>query len=115
MKIDLRAASLLIVLVLGGLLGENGRATSHIVVVDFGTLGGSDSSAETVNETGQVAGWSSTADNAAGHATLWEIATLTLPSTPNDCRNGGWRTYGVFKNQGDCVSFVATRGKNPPG
>jgi hypothetical protein len=21
---------------------------------------------------------------------------------------------GVFKNQGDCVSFVATKGKNPP-
>ena len=24
------------------------------------------------------------------------------------------RTFGVFKNQGDCVSFVATNGKNPP-
>jgi hypothetical protein len=29
-------------------------------------------------------------------------------------KHGGWRTYGVFKNQGDCVSFVATGGKNPP-
>jgi hypothetical protein len=29
-------------------------------------------------------------------------------------KNGGWRSYGVFKNQGDCVSFVATNGKNPP-
>jgi hypothetical protein len=26
-----------------------------------------------------------------------------------------WRTYVVFKNQGDCVSFVATGGKNEPG
>jgi hypothetical protein len=24
------------------------------------------------------------------------------------------QTFGVFKNQGDCVSFVSTRGKNPP-
>jgi hypothetical protein len=29
------------------------------------------------------------------------------------CKNGGWRSVG-FKNQGDCVSFVATGGKNPP-
>jgi hypothetical protein len=28
--------------------------------------------------------------------------------------NGGWQSSGVFKNQGDCVSFVATNGKNPP-
>jgi hypothetical protein len=37
-----------------------------------------------------------------------------FPATRDQCRNGGWRTYGVFKNQGDCVSFVATKGKNPP-
>ena len=36
------------------------------------------------------------------------------PTTREQCMNGGWRTYGVFKNQGDCVSFVATKGKNPP-
>ena len=38
-----------------------------------------------------------------------------LPTSKDECKNGGWRTYGVFKNQGDCVSFVATGGKNPPG
>jgi hypothetical protein len=37
------------------------------------------------------------------------------PASKDQCKNGGWRTYGVFKNQGDCVSFVATGGKNPPG
>ena len=37
-----------------------------------------------------------------------------LPTSKGQCKNGGWRTYGVFKNQGDCVSFVATKGKNPP-
>jgi hypothetical protein len=35
--------------------------------------------------------------------------------TADQCKNGGWTTYGVFKNQGDCVSFVATKGENPPG
>jgi hypothetical protein len=37
-----------------------------------------------------------------------------LPTTKSQCRNGNWRTYGAFRNQGDCVSFVATKGKNPP-
>jgi hypothetical protein len=37
-----------------------------------------------------------------------------LPTTKDQCKNGGWKSYGVFKNQGDCVSFVATKGKNPP-
>ncbi len=37
-----------------------------------------------------------------------------LPKDTAECKNGGWQTFGVFKNQGDCVSFVATGGKNPP-
>jgi len=38
----------------------------------------------------------------------------TLPTTKDQCFDGGWQTFKVFKNQGDCVSFVATKGKNPP-
>lgn len=37
------------------------------------------------------------------------------PTSTEQCKKGGWQAYGVFKNQGDCVSFVATGGKNPPG
>ena len=41
--------------------------------------------------------------------------TSTEPQTTSDCKKDGWRNYGdMFKNQGDCVSFVATNGKNPP-
>jgi hypothetical protein len=29
-----------------------------------------------------------------------------LPTSKDQCKNGGWQSYGVFKNQGDCVSFV---------
>ena len=36
------------------------------------------------------------------------------PTNKDQCKKGGWESYGVFKNQGDCVSFVATGGKNPP-
>lgn len=31
------------------------------------------------------------------------------------CESGGWQTFGVFKNQGDCFSFVATNGNHPSG
>lgn len=41
--------------------------------------------------------------------------TQPFPTTKDQCKNGGWRSYNVFKNQGACVSFVATGGKNPPG
>jgi hypothetical protein len=45
------------------------------------------------------------------------VVTDVQPAPPiskDECKNGGWRTYGVFKSQGDCVSFVATGGKKPP-
>jgi hypothetical protein len=36
------------------------------------------------------------------------------PTTKKQCKNGGWRNFSVFENQGDCVSFIATKGKNQP-
>jgi len=30
------------------------------------------------------------------------------------CKSGGWHAFGVFRNQGDCVSYFATNGRNPP-
>ena len=38
----------------------------------------------------------------------------TRPTDKDQCKKGGWETFGVFKNQGDCVSWFATGGKNPP-
>jgi hypothetical protein len=44
-----------------------------------------------------------------------KFASLGLEqlTSKEQCKNGGWQSFG-FKNQGDCVSFVATGGKNPP-
>jgi hypothetical protein len=38
------------------------------------------------------------------------------PTSASQCKNGGWQNYSnpTFKNQGDCVSFAATGGKNTP-
>ncbi|MGZ6256590.1 MAG: hypothetical protein ACXWMB_06200 [Candidatus Limnocylindria bacterium] len=43
--------------------------------------------------------------------------TANLPTSADQCKNGGWKTLTdnagtSFKNQGDCVSFVATGGSN---
>ena len=38
-----------------------------------------------------------------------------FPTSKDQCKNGGWRNFGsTFKNQGQCVSFVATGGKKQP-
>jgi hypothetical protein len=37
-----------------------------------------------------------------------------LPTEEEQCKNAGWEAYEMFKNQGDCVSFLATDGKNGP-
>jgi hypothetical protein len=39
--------------------------------------------------------------------------TQPLPTAKDQCKKGGWRTFGdTFKNQGQCVAFVQ-RGPNP--
>lgn len=37
-----------------------------------------------------------------------------LPTCTDQCKHGGWKSFGSFKNQGDCVRFVTTKGKNGP-
>ena len=37
-----------------------------------------------------------------------------FPTSKDQCQNGGWRNFPGFKNQGACVSIVATGGKKPP-
>ena len=47
--------------------------------------------------------------------TLTQTLSVTCePATKDECSNGGWKNFFGFKNQGQCVSFVATGGKNPP-
>lgn len=33
----------------------------------------------------------------------------SLPKAKGQCDNGGWQSFGVFKNMGECVSFVSRR------
>jgi hypothetical protein len=53
-------------------------------------------------------------DDSAYPASTLAPFSITGPTSKDQCKNGGWRVFGIFKNQGDCVSYVATGGKNPP-
>jgi hypothetical protein len=37
---------------------------------------------------------------------------LIEPTDKSQCKNGGWQNYPQFKNQGDCVSYVASGGNS---
>jgi len=57
----------------------------------------------------------SAADTSGNHSACQQTITV-VPNTPTDkdqCKNDGWRSFTnpTFKNQGDCVSFVAGRGE----
>lgn len=50
--------------------------------------------------------------------TVTPMVTMTpaaggAPTSVDQCKDGGWRTFRNprFKNQGDCVSFVASQGR----
>ncbi len=55
--------------------------------------------------------------NVNGNVTNFEVTSMDedeMPTSKADCKKNGWKSYGDFKNQGDCVSFVATGGRNAP-
>jgi hypothetical protein len=35
--------------------------------------------------------------------------TPALPTSKDQCKNGGWRNFPGFRNQGECVAFVERR------
>jgi choice-of-anchor C domain-containing protein len=61
--------------------------------------------------------FASTTAGAFGPA-IDNVTVAETAATKSDCKQGGWQTMldtagNQFKNQGDCVSFFATGGKNP--
>ncbi len=51
--------------------------------------------------------------NLTGDVTTYDFEPILSPSTKDDCKSGGWMMFNtpVFKNQGDCVSFVQSSEK----
>ena len=47
-----------------------------------------------------------------GNAPAFSINTFTVATTANSCKNNGWRTVvradgSIFKNQGECLTYVS--------
>ena len=52
-----------------------------------------------------------------GTIRLGDITVRDAPNVPaskQQCKHGDWRNFPDFKNEGQCVSFVATGGKKQP-
>ena len=75
------------------------------------TLTGSGITSVTISRTTAAGSWDFFIDNVS--FTVAPVAP-TFPATTAECKNGAWQTWGIFKNQGDCVSFVVTGGRNQP-
>jgi hypothetical protein len=51
----------------------------------------------------------------AGNTGIEASGSVTVFTDKEQCKNNGWSMLGsVFKNQGDCVSYFATKTKNQP-
>lgn len=73
---------------------------------------GTDTPGETIGTPGTIH-----IDNVSVNTAV--VGSQTSPTSKNDCKNGGWQNLmgsngRGFKNQGDCVSYNATGGKNLP-
>ena len=66
------------------------------------------------NATGDTGTVSVSASGATGVDTFTAVFGPQLPTSKAQCDKGGWQTFPGFKNQGDCVSYVASKGKNKP-
>ncbi len=45
-----------------------------------------------------------------------ELKAPSVPTAKEQCKNEGFKVFTAgFKNQGDCVAFVETEGRNEPG
>jgi hypothetical protein len=57
-------------------------------------------------------GYTVATDGVQFNETTYDFEVGLTPATKDDCKDGGWATFNdpAFKNQGDCVSYVASRG-----
>ncbi len=56
--------------------------------------------------------FTSTTSGSQGPA-LDNVST-SIVTTADGCKFDGWKNFGMFSNQGDCISYIATGGKNLP-
>src|SRR5690242_1615748 len=113
MRHPLLCASCLIV---GLLVVRVGGAPPGYVIVDLGTLGGSETHPVALNERGEVTGWSRMADNAQ-HAFLFtngkilDLGTLGGSSSQGNAINDDGEVAGTAATASSTHGFLYTGGR----
>lgn len=46
------------------------------------------------------------AGNKSAWTNPWKVTVNTMPRDKDECKKDGWKHFGMFRNQGDCVSHV---------
>jgi hypothetical protein len=71
----------------------------------------------TIPGVGQATGSATVGMQAVLNSQLFSFSEdfASIDVVQKHCKHGGWQSFGgVFKNQGDCVSFFASGRRNPP-
>ena len=96
------------------LCAQTPAGPSHYVVIDLGTLGGTDAGGSSINNRGWVSGMSIMAGNQTTHAALWingaKIDLGTLPGGANSAI-----AWPIKNEHGVLVGFSETGDVNPLG
>lgn len=108
-------------------LGQAGPYNSLNVGVNGSTTVGADADINSVFWNTATAGWYADGGAAGvgifrqdtnwapyGTTPIQISAKASMPTDKGQCKKDGWKSFDAFKNQGDCVSFVATMGTNLP-
>lgn len=102
--------------------GTNQYAYLQAVFGTFGSMKAVNTLAFVAGQTYTVSFYQGSRSDFGGTTTYTVTLDYVVPSNPvatsaDQCKQGGWQFLtdnlgNRFKNQGDCVSFVATKGKN---
>ena len=93
------------------------HAQPNIIFILIDDMGWTDAGYSFVaNGSSTTITFTSTTQSVSG-PTVDDIRITETVATGASCKNSGWKTMhdsvgNSFKNQGDCVSFYATEGKN---
>ena len=96
-------------------LGQDKEIDVSVVTTYRATIpgGGQDTGTATMNVTDDLAGGNVQVLSLG--ESFGSAGAPPPPTSKAQCKDGGWRSFGtMFKNQGDCISYVVTGGKNTP-
>jgi probable HAF family extracellular repeat protein len=86
---------------------QEARAEVRYILTELGTLGGPESYATDINNSGQITGWASTPGNEAHHAFLYSNGTMKDLGALNEVHSMGW----AINERGQVVGDAYTSGE----